>query len=118
MNYKLEQNREKWIKALRSGFYKQTTCYLQVNDSYCCLGVACDVYEKETGNRLIPGGIGENLEDHPEVKDWLGLNTNEGHFRLENGGLSCLVDLNDVDQLTFEEIADIIELEPKGLFRS
>lgn len=36
---------EKWLKALRSGEYKQGEAKLfnKRNDSYCCLGVACSV---------------------------------------------------------------------------
>jgi len=33
----------KWVDALRSGKYKQATGQLRVNDSYCCLGVACEL---------------------------------------------------------------------------
>lgn len=32
-----------WIKALRSGKYKQGRGYLKIDGSYCCLGVSCIV---------------------------------------------------------------------------
>ena len=37
--------KKKWVKALRSGKYKQGRCrlYNPETDSYCCLGVACRV---------------------------------------------------------------------------
>lgn len=37
--------KKKWVKALRSGDYKQTDAYLYNRglDGYCCLGVACKV---------------------------------------------------------------------------
>lgn len=38
-----------WIKALRSGKYKQGQNFLRSNGTYCCLGVLCDVYQKQTG---------------------------------------------------------------------
>jgi hypothetical protein len=40
MNKKLKQ---KWITALKSGVYKQTTGKLKDNTGYCCLGVLCEV---------------------------------------------------------------------------
>ena len=33
----------KWIAALRSGKYKQTTGKLKHEDGFCCLGVLCDI---------------------------------------------------------------------------
>lgn len=48
-----KQVKEKWINALRSGDYQQgrhalkNTSY-DNKDNYCCLGVLCDLYLKET----------------------------------------------------------------------
>lgn len=33
----------KWIAALRSGLYSQTTGVLKDENGYCCLGVLCDI---------------------------------------------------------------------------
>jgi len=44
--YKLKKEfAENWIKALRSGKYKQGDGYLfhKETNSYCCLGVACKI---------------------------------------------------------------------------
>lgn len=35
-----------WIKALRSGEYKQGKGYLRQDGEYCCLGVLCDLHRK------------------------------------------------------------------------
>ena len=60
---KIKQRREWWIEALLSGRFKQTVSYLHVtkldtnelgdpdmgwpqNTGYCCLGVACVVYNR------------------------------------------------------------------------
>ena len=40
---------KKLVEALRSEEYTQTTGTLHNLDGYCCLGVACDVFLKETG---------------------------------------------------------------------
>lgn len=34
---------ERWLTALRSDQYKQTTGHLRIGDGFCCLGVACDL---------------------------------------------------------------------------
>lgn len=33
----------KWVEALRSGVYDQTTSVLRNGGSFCCIGVLCDV---------------------------------------------------------------------------
>ena len=38
---------KKWVNALRSGEYKQGREALKVKDTFCCLGVLCDLYSKE-----------------------------------------------------------------------
>jgi hypothetical protein len=41
--------KQKWIEALRSGEYDQGKHYLRnTGNQYCCLGVLCDIYSKET----------------------------------------------------------------------
>lgn len=39
--------KDKWVKALRSGEYKQGSgqLFCNVNNSYCCLGVLCKITE-------------------------------------------------------------------------
>lgn len=32
-----------WLKALRSGEYKQGKLALRIKNKYCCLGVLCDI---------------------------------------------------------------------------
>ena len=45
----MNDNAKKLIKALRSGEYKQCRAVLRDSRRFCCLGVACDIYSKETG---------------------------------------------------------------------
>jgi len=108
-----------WVKALRSGRYTQTTGQLaKPDDGHCCLGVACRVVK-----RLVPGLVkvsqfmglvefnGHDSELPLEVRDVLGLQDSAGRFNGE-----ALAYLNDRGK-TFEEIADVIESRPAGLFR-
>ena len=70
----MNDNAKKWVKALRSGDYKQGHGRLRTDDTFCCLGVACDLYAQE----------------HPEAKwtfnyevDWfypLGYSDQGGSF--------------------------------------
>ena len=44
---------QQWVAALRSGDYKQGKSVLHNQDTntYCCLGVLCDLYVQENNNR-------------------------------------------------------------------
>ena len=123
----LNSNAQKWIKALRSGEFKQTKGTLtKVEDggnAHCCLGVACQIYQEEVGGLKVElsrhadclqynGEACEYIGHLSVVKGWLGLQNSDGYY--DEG--SSLVAKNDSGK-TFEEIADIIESEPQGLFK-
>lgn len=80
----------RWIKALRSGDFEQTTDQLRYIDnqgrqSYCCLGVLCQITGGPMSyNYLSTLGLSENAKD------------------------ACMV-WNDGDELTFAQIADKLE---------
>jgi hypothetical protein len=57
----MNENTKKWVEALRSGKYKQTEHVLQDTNGYCCLGVACVVYEQETGITLQRSEVSKYL---------------------------------------------------------
>lgn len=38
--------KKKWVKALRSGKYNQCDGQLRQGDTFCCLGVLCDLHRK------------------------------------------------------------------------
>ncbi len=118
----LNDNAKKWVEALRSGEYRQGDSYLYNKDTdcYCCLGVACRVYEQETENELENSDTlllpdfqrFSTLKDYPEVQKWLGLRTPNGE--LDKGRDLTL--LNDIQEKSFSEIADVIEEEVEILF--
>lgn len=122
----VQENRAKWVAALRSGEYVQgaDTLYNVSKQQHCCLGVLCDVYEKTTGKVLPKTCQGyynvdeETLEDLSEVKEWVGLNGVQGEFSTTGGvPATMLTTLNDAfDEWDFNKIADLIESEPYGLF--
>jgi hypothetical protein len=127
----MNTNAQKWVAALRSGEYAQTRGFLHDSNGYCCLGVACDLYQKEVGGLLVrvesvAVGHGDKLVgEHATyydgqhgvlpvaVRDWLGLINATGDHCVAGG--RSLASMNDSGD-DFRTIADFIESEPKGLF--
>lgn len=95
--------REKWLNALRSGEYKQGHENLRRDDTYCCLGVLCDLdgakweslgrglYRSEGDGRFYPSN--ERLEK-------LGIARNVAHN---------IAKMNDNAGKSFAQIAHWIE---------
>ncbi len=116
-----KENRKKWVEALRSGKYEQGKYILAKENlsgtySFCCLGVAAHILGEPED--LLSAY--STLRDLPDIMDAYGLIDDAGACYVKNtegeGYDGCLAELND-DGFTFEEIADIIESDPKGLFR-
>ncbi len=116
----MNDNARKWVKALRSGRYRQGKKVLCRYGYYCCLGVACLVYLEDNPGALETKKVGNGVVEFDSediglpqvVRKWLGLSSVNGAF---DG--NCLTNLND-DGISFSELADIIESEPNGLFIS
>ena len=114
----MNDNTRKWIEALRSGEFEQGQGALRKGNQYCCLGVACELYRREHPDSVAWDLIGLNMTFYGKhstlpirVRDWIGLRTIDGSYQRVS-----LINMND-DGYTFEEIADVIESEPEGLFR-
>lgn len=120
-------HRKLLIDDLRSGAYTQTMGCLQDETGYCCLGVACDRFMRETGtgewvvsdrgSREMSFHVGEgNLVRFSSsvmptlVREWYGFRDAAGNWDEDEG----LADKNDCG-VGFDDIAAIIEDEPKGL---
>lgn len=107
-----EENIKKWVEALRSGKYEQGVGYLCKDGNYCCLGVACDLFadhKVKINNSIVYDGNYYTMP--PSVMKKLGLTEECGQY--DENSLSYL---NDHDEYTFEQIADLIESRPTGLF--
>ena len=98
--------REQWVKALRSGKYKLGRRRLRIGDTFCCLGVLCDLNDPSLWalNDL------SNEYDYVYAEEYsamppvdllieVGISDDEAHE---------LAEQNDAGA-TFEEIADMIE---------
>lgn len=116
------QNRIKWVEGLESGKYKQGQNQLRDGDHYCCLGVACDVLgipaaraTPEYDSQIFTyEGQTEFLPRSAKVKLGFGSVGREGislpHPVDTEFGITCntLTELNDIGEMSFEEIAQII----------
>lgn len=89
---------KKWVEALRSGKYKQGQNCLRKGDTYCCLGVACDVINPD------------DWEFDRGAWTW-----NKGYlfmpsrFGMTHGFQTSLSKMNDEEGKNFDEIAMFIE---------
>lgn len=121
----MNDNAKKWVAALRSGEFEQGAKYFAKDGKYCCLGVACMIYQREVGgldigfNKESGALIFDDLEKFipHKVRAWIGLRSETGAYRFDKGFLehTALTERNDRGT-PFAEIADIIESEPEGLF--
>lgn len=108
-----EAVKKKWLQALRSGEYEQGFYFLYKDDSFCCLGVLCDLYLTEHKKKWDKINnpiktIDEEKKLLPEsVIKWAGLQ--EKSPKLFNG--NSLISINDDRRLKFDQIADLIEAE-------
>jgi hypothetical protein len=124
---------KKWVKALRSGKYKQGKSFLkQFNNKgqpkHCCLGVLCELYNdtmKKNHKKTISVKCRDdshldygyvtfaNKDDSlpAVVRKWAGIKSEMGTFSYTERifkRTKCLADLNDTGK-KFSTIADIIE---------
>lgn len=110
-----------WLAALRSGEYEQGRRVLRREDTFCCLGVLCDLHSKVTGNGEWKEGIYKTPTETEDtllpdtVVEWAELDSNEpmvlGYsIALHNDGDPYRdEDEGPVLPKTFPEIADLID---------
>jgi hypothetical protein len=98
------QIKQKWIEALRSGNYEQTTGSLREGNRYCCLGVLCAIQ-------------GSNFQEFPELETGELTSDDEDNEYDYSAGLTsaqCIVltDMNDgldCEPRSFDHIAGYIQ---------
>lgn len=124
--------KQKWMTALCSGKYQQTTLRLKKEtmngEEFCCLGVLCDLYNKETGKGkwvkhlhcndygfLVDEDLGNNWAEWTQlpgvVAEWAGIDTVNCSFPSYKPADMCeygtLINENDHGK-NFHEIANVI----------
>lgn len=106
----------KWIKALRSGEYGQTTYCLEDRVGMCCLGVACDVLIPEKFKVRVDGYLDGTLpNEQPKAPEWI-KEISENFQKITDIDLWRLNDNNydenkseNYGKFSFDEIADLLE---------
>lgn len=128
----LTETQEKWLQALESGEFRQTTGVLVKNDndvlSYCCLGVGaeiCGILKKADCSAFIYNQdktdtvIEIKNELHYGSYQLLGLTNEDGSLKedaiISNKPYASLVAMND-GGLTFAQIAAYIRANPDNVF--
>lgn len=104
--------KRKWVKALRSGRYKQGQKRLRLDDSkkttYCCIGVLLKTmrakWNGDYADFVKVNGEGVEIKsyDQPPFDFWEALGSNH---RVGDR----LVRLNDIEGWDFKQIADWVE---------
>lgn len=112
-----EEIKAEWLAALRGGQYKQVTKVLHDGAGFCCLGVLCDLHQKESkqtwhddvsdDDQPCQGYLGEVAILPEEVRKWAGLNSAVPYVKTDEGLTSVAV-LNDKG-MPFSEIAKFIQ---------
>ena len=108
----------KLLAALRSGEYEQGFDMLcSPDDKFCCLGVLTDLYAKEHNIEWEDGVKSENIQCKtfmnqaillPKVvQEWSGLANDP--VLVFPAGTTHMTVLNDIEKLSFNKIADLIE---------
>lgn len=113
-----EDIKSRWLAALRSGDYKQGKDFLHnvENDTYCCLGVLCDIYAKgeNVECRKPDGGVEYFFDAHEvlpnEIIEWAGFKEFDVNpsVKTDTGIWESVAELNDNGN-SFIEIAGMIE---------
>jgi hypothetical protein len=105
--------KSRWVKALKSGKYKQGKGQLKnYDDTYCCLGVLCDLYTKTKEGKKhkvswdFDGNIcGAGLDLPEDVRNWAELDEADPDLY----GSNLCSDCNDKLHFSFDRIAGLIE---------
>jgi hypothetical protein len=125
--------KEKWLKALRSGEFKQCKGTLYSNGAFCCLGVLAEIVHREhpdkfekkiffsIGNEDLCLYDSKNIDLSELLQEITGLTSvgeiPGGGIRIDEDGsedgfapmYTHLAELNDDAEWNFNQIADVIQ---------
>lgn len=109
----------KWVKALRSGEYKQGQpgVLSDGQGGFCCLGVLCQVshISPDDCNRLPDEDDMARIAEAHEDPEVLGIELsllNDGYIKLDDCRNTAAV---PEQRLSFDEIADLIQINYEEL---
>ena len=110
---------KEWIKALRSGKYKQCKRDLRNEDEFCVMGVLCDLHRKKFGGEWVKQS-GRPFYSYKkrrctitsEVRSWIGWQA----MAITETPPS-VIKMNDGDDRDFNFIADQLEMRMNGFMK-
>lgn len=102
---------KRWIKALRSGEYKQGQCYLKKEDKYCCLGVLIEVVNGPEIFEPFKDYLFQVIKGTPNCCSLPQDIINKIEISYEI--VSNLINMNDNLNYSFDQIANYLEEELK-----
>lgn len=94
--------KDKWVTALRSGEYTQGRGGLRINDTFCCLGVLCDLIDPTKWTSYTNNHRLHYLYDG-------GALFPPKNLALSDNIMNKLTVLNDSEECDFNAIANRIE---------
>lgn len=108
--------RDRWADALESGEYKQGDEWLCHEGKYCCLGVACEIFETEASLLRSSGATAVAWDGQAglapsSLVEFLGLYSDSG-MHIVHGSLASLND----EGTPFAEIARLLREHPEDWF--
>jgi hypothetical protein len=113
----LTENQLKWVEALESDEFQQSTGSLANGDGYCCLGVACEIAMRNGVEVDKTSDLGSDIITYDDywadlprsVRIWLDVDS--GNPVVDDGveAMSCSY-MNDQEGMSFEAIASRIRL--------
>ena len=109
-----EKAKQMRVEALRGGEYRQTKFSLKRNGCYCVMGVLCELHRLSHDGIWESGRKGErwylhSLSEIPtDVMEWAGLSSRSPRVTYK-GEPTDLVTLNDMESLSFPQLAQVIE---------
>jgi len=101
-----------WVAALRSGAFVQgRDALFPTGGGHCCLGVLCELHARHTCCTFsrLDGYLGESETLPGAVRAWAGLSTPDPTVATSDTSVLKLSTANDDLQLSFSQLADVIE---------
>jgi hypothetical protein len=96
----------RWLRALRSGKFKQCRGVLRQGDTFCCLGVLMELAKR---SKVIQDYIHTHGTLSSEVVVWAGLKNRDPLISPSGSATKYNDGIGDELPRSFEEIADLIE---------
>ena len=112
--------KSKWVAALRGGKFIQGRHRLKTVNAghptlHCCLGVLCELHDREFECSQSFENFAGELPDH--VKIWAGLEDSNPYIRRPASGsyknpyMTHISFLNDNEHYNFDQLANLIEAQ-------